>query len=153
MEIYINSVEDHVKTCHKSALFTNAHTLKNCLVVPETYFCDPQTRDVRQYRLNNIEFYDNVIRKADGTLLFWVYVAGLPSVADKYTYTVTVQHPNERIGKILFTGRVVSLHVRKETIIEECNGLAMSNKIVKDLVVNKRLHYSFEINELTTETE
>jgi hypothetical protein len=117
MKICINGVEDHVKTCHKNAVFTNAHTLpKRHLKVPETFFSDPQpftvsTFHLSQYQLNNIDFYDNEIRKADGTWLFWVYVAGLPSVADKYTYTVTVQHPNERIGKISFTGRVVSLQV------------------------------------------
>jgi hypothetical protein len=154
MEIYINGVEDHVKICHEDAVFTKAHTrLIPRLKVLETYFSAPQTFAVIQYRLNNIEFYSNVIRKTDGTWLFWVYVAGWPSVADMYTYTVIAQHPNERIGKNSFTGRVVSLKVPKKTIREECNGLAISDKIVKDLVVNGSLHYSIEINELSTETE
>jgi hypothetical protein len=79
----------------------------------------------------------------------WMYMAGLPSEAVRYSYTLTVQHPNDKIASCSFTGRVVPLGVAKKNVLKELEGLVLSDKTAKALICDGKLRAIVEIHDLS----
>jgi hypothetical protein len=91
-------------------------------------------------------FFSEVEKQIDGTLLAWVYFAGLAQDAAKYTCTIKFHHRYPQKGSVTYTGDVIPMTVDQTTVEEERMGLTVSNYAAKKMIYDDGLRYSVNIS-------
>jgi hypothetical protein len=100
-------------------------------------------------------FFLKMSRNQHGIWLIWLYFAGFPEEADKYSCTINAHNKYEKEESWLFNGKVIPLTTKESTVSQEGIGLILTDQIVKK-ILNKKyqdIRLDVEIRRLASESE
>jgi hypothetical protein len=142
-KLMLKDLISHITTCHPYIkYFDGSGTFLGKLLNNHR---DTGSFVTFRYKFNEEYFFLETI-KIDQTWLIWLYYPGLAQEAAKYTCRIKVNHPDENLGSLTYTGDVISMTVDWKTIENERIGLTFTNYAVKQWVCNDKLQYSISIS-------
>jgi hypothetical protein len=143
----LKNLISHIETCHSAIHNYDQESANSWLIgITQANQKSYMIWEPSRLKSNGDFFFREVKKQKDGTLLAWVYFAGLAQDAAKYTYTIKFHHRYPQKGSVAYTGDVIPMTVDRTTVEEERMGLTFSNYAAKKMICDDVLLFSVNIS-------